>query len=685
MKKCVLRFLTLMAFFMPFVVHAQIYNPVTWSCTAESLGNNEYNVVMKADIEDGWHLYSQNIPDGGPVPTTFTFEENPAYQLVGEVKESDNAIEHDDPTFNIRLSYFEKNAVFTQKVKLNGDASVTLTGEVEFMCCNDGTCIPPEVHEFSVVLGDKQQVVDVAGEEKSGDSLWLLIIEAIIWGFAALLTPCVFPMVPMTVSFFLKGSGNPVVGRFRAIMYFVFIVLLYTVPIALIIMITWLFGGDSVTADIFNWLSTHWLPNIIFFLVFMIFAASFFGAFEIVLPSKLVNSSDSKSDKKGLAGVFFMALTLVLVSFACTGPIVGTVLIKSTSGEFWTPIVTMLAFSMAFALPFALFALFPSMLKNLPKSGGWLNSVKVVLGFIEVALGFKFLSVADQTYHWGLLDREVYLAIWIVCFSMLGFYLLGKLRFKHDDEVQSIGIGRLILSIIVFTFVVYMIPGMWGAPLKALSGYLPPQQTMDFDLKRINEENRDKVLEYIDNAMRQGVVMQGVSSSSATSSAVLCEEPKYSDIFHLPHGLKGYFDYEQALACAKAQNKPIYVDFTGHGCVNCREMEANVWSDPRVLDILRNDYVVVALYVDDKTRLPEEEWVIGSDGKEKKTIGRKYADFQISKFNTNAQPYYCLMGHDGELLVEPRAYNLDKDAFVAFLQQGIKNFQDGTFVRNINE
>ncbi|HJH61256.1 MAG TPA: thioredoxin family protein [Bacteroidetes bacterium] len=685
MKKCVLRFLTLMAFFMPFVVHAQIYNPVTWSCTAESLGNNEYNVVMKADIEDGWHLYSQNIPDGGPVPTTFTFEENPAYQLVGEVKESDNAIEHDDPTFNIRLSYFEKNAVFTQKVKLNGDASVTLTGEVEFMCCNDGTCIPPEVHEFSVVLGDKQQVVDVAGEEKSGDSLWLLIIEAIIWGFAALLTPCVFPMVPMTVSFFLKGSDNPVVGRFRAIMYFVFIVLLYTVPIALIIMITWLFGGDSVTADIFNWLSTHWLPNIIFFLVFMIFAASFFGAFEIVLPSKLVNSSDSKSDKKGLAGVFFMALTLVLVSFACTGPIVGTVLIKSTSGEFWTPIVTMLAFSMAFALPFALFALFPSMLKNLPKSGGWLNSVKVVLGFIEVALGFKFLSVADQTYHWGLLDREVYLAIWIVCFSMLGFYLLGKLRFKHDDEVQSIGIGRLILSIIVFTFVVYMIPGMWGAPLKALSGYLPPQQTMDFDLKRINEENRDKVLEYIDNAMRQGVVMQGVSSSSATSSAVLCEEPKYSDIFHLPHGLKGYFDYEQALACAKAQNKPIYVDFTGHGCVNCREMEANVWSDPRVLDILRNDYVVVALYVDDKTRLPEEEWVIGSDGKEKKTIGRKYADFQISKFNTNAQPYYCLMGHDGELLVEPRAYNLDKDAFVAFLQQGIKNFQDGTFVRNINE
>lgn len=682
MKKCVLRFLTLMAFFMPFVVHAQIYNPVTWSCSTESLGNNEYNVVIKAEIEDGWHLYSQNIPDGGPVPTTFTFEENPSLQLIENVKESNNVIEHEDPVFNIRLSYFEKNATFTQKVKLNGDAA-SLTGSVEFMCCNDGTCIPPSFYDFTVELGEPQQLKAADTKEKSGESLWGLIIEAIIWGFAALMTPCVFPMIPMTVSFFLKGSDNPIAGRFKAIMYYVFIVLLYTLPIAVIILATMLFGGDSVTADIFNWLATHWLPNLIFFIVFMVFAASFFGAFEIVLPSSIVNSSDSKSDKKGLVGVFFMALTLVLVSFACTGPIVGTVLIKSTSGEFWTPIITMMVFSMAFGLPFALFALFPSLLKNLPKSGGWLNSVKVILGFIEVALGFKFLSVADQTYHWGLLDREVYLGIWIVCFTLLGFYLLGKLRFKHDDEVQSIGVGRLALSIIVFTFVIYMIPGMWGAPLKALSGYLPPQQTMDFDLKRINEENATKIMDHIDAALKKGVVMQGTASS--VSSSAVCEEPKYSDFLHLPHGLKGYFDYEQALACAKEQNKPIYVDFTGHGCVNCREMEANVWSDPRVLEILRNDYVIVALYVDDKTKLPEEEWVIGSDGKEKKTIGRKYADFQISKFNTNAQPYYCLLGHNGELLVEPRAYNLDKDAFVKFLQQGIKNFNDGTFVRNINE
>ena len=333
--------------------------------------------------------------------------------------------------------------------------------------------VPPEV--------DKLLPDGVDGPIQSkGRGIWGLILEAILWGFAMLLTPCVFPMVPMTVSFFVKGGSNPAQGRFKALMYGIFIVLLYTVPISVIIGLTWVFGGSTVTADIFNWLATHWLPNTIFFIVFMVFAASFFGAFEITMPSKLVNSSDKKSDKAGLAGVFFMALTLVLVSFSCTGPIVGTVLIKSTSGEFWTPMVTMLAFSIAFALPFTLLALFPSLLKSLPKSGGWLNSVKVVLGFIEVALGFKFLSVADQTYHWGILDREVYLAIWIVCFALLGFYLLGKLRFKYDDEVKHIGVGRLALAIVDFAFVVYMIPGMFGAPLKALSGYLPPLETQDF-------------------------------------------------------------------------------------------------------------------------------------------------------------------------------------------------------------
>ena len=683
MKKFILVLAAFFALMMPFVTVAQIYDPVQWSFSTESLGNNEYNVIFKADIEAGWHVYSQNIADGGPIPTAFYFAEATDYERVGEVTESE-AIVLQDPVFDMELRFFEKEAIFTQKVKVLGKEPVSVKGELEYMVCNDGQCLPPTVVEFDINLNNAAVVATSETEANSGDSLLGMILQAILWGLAALLTPCVFPMIPMTVSFFLHGSENKAAGRFKAIMYFIFIVLLYTLPIAIIIMVTWIFGGDSVTGDIFNWLSTHWLPNIIFFLVFMVFAASFFGAFEIVLPSSLVNKSDANSDKKGLAGVFFMALTLVLVSFACTGPIVGTVLIKSTSGEFWTPILTMFCYACTFALPFALFALFPSMLKNLPKSGGWLNTVKVILGFIEVALGFKFLSVADQTYHWHLLDREVYLGIWIVCFAMLGFYLLGKIRFKNDDPVESIGVGRLILSIITFTFVVYMIPGMWGAPLKALSGYLPPQQTLDFDLKRINQENADKVIEFIQQNVKTVPAGQ-VQQNEAQPTAELCESPRFNDIFHLPHGLKGYFDYEQALACAKAQNKPLYVDFTGHGCVNCREMEANVWSDPRVLKMLRDDFIIVALYVDDKTKLPEEEWVMGGDGKMKKTIGRKYADFQITKFGTNAQPYYCLMGHNGELLHEPRAYNLDKDGFVKFLQEGLDNFKNGVSVRNINE
>ena len=682
MKKLTIILAAFFALMMPMVSVAQIYDPVQWSFSTESLGNNEYNVIFKAEIEAGWHVYSQNIADGGPIPTAFYFTEAADYERVGVVTESE-AIVLQDPVFDMELRFFEKEAIFTQKVKVLGKEPVSVKGELEYMVCNDGQCLPPTAVEFDIYL-NSGTIANADAQAKEGDSLLSMILQAILWGLAALLTPCVFPMIPMTVSFFLHGSENKAAGRFKAIMYFIFIVLLYTLPIAIIIMVTWIFGGDSVTGDIFNWLSTHWLPNIIFFLVFMVFAASFFGAFEIVLPSSLVNKSDANSEKKGLAGVFFMALTLVLVSFACTGPIVGTVLIKSTSGEFWTPILTMFCYACTFALPFALFALFPSMLKNLPKSGGWLNTVKVILGFIEVALGFKFLSVADQTYHWHLLDREVYLGIWIVCFAMLGFYLMGKIKFKNDDPVEHIGVGRLILSIITFTFVVYMVPGMWGAPLKALSGYLPPQQTLDFDLKRINQENADKVIEYIQQNVKAAPVAQAQQSVAQTNTE-LCESPRFNDIFHLPHGLKGYFDYEQALACAKAQNKPLYVDFTGHGCVNCREMEANVWSDPRVLKMLREDYIIVALYVDDKTKLPEEEWVMGGDGKMKKTIGRKYADFQITKFGTNAQPYYCLMGHNGELLHEPRAYNLDKDGFVQFLKEGLENFKNGVSVRNINE
>jgi len=680
--KNVLRcFVLAMAMLTTTILHSQIYEPVKWNFAYESLGGNEYDLIFNADIDAQWHLYSQFIGDNGPVKTTFTFNDVKGCELVGEVREFGAQTEH-DPVFEMDLTYFENKAQFRQKVKTNGTANVV--GEIEFMCCDNSKCLPPTAVEFDITINETPAISAAESKTAGSDNIWALIIEAILWGLAALLTPCVFPMIPMTVSFFLKGSDNKATGRFHAIMYFVFIVLLYTVPIALIILATWIFGGDSVTADIFNWLATHWLPNIVFFVIFMVFAASFFGAFDIQINGSLVNKADSNSNKKGLGGIFFMALTLVLVSFACTGPIVGNVLIRSTSGEFWTPIITMLAFSIAFALPFALFALFPNLLKNLPKSGGWLNSVKVVLGFIEVALGFKFLSVADQTYHWGLLDREVYLGIWIVCFTMLGFYLLGKLKFKHDDDLKYISVGRLALSIVSLTFVVYMIPGMWGAPLKALSGYLPPQQTMDFDLNRIIHENADRVIEETGSRLKSDAF--GTVQTNAAEEEVLCEKPKYSDFLHLPHGLQGFFDYNQAVACAKAQNKPIYVDFTGHGCVNCREMEANVWSDPRVLRMLRDDYIVVALYVDDKKSLDKSEWIVSKyDGKTKKTIGRKNADFQIANFATNAQPYYVLMGHNGEVLVEPRAYSLDRDAFVDFLKLGLENFKNGVSVKNINE
>lgn len=461
-----------------------------------------------------------------------------------------------------------------------------------------------------------------------------------------LLTPCVFPMIPMTISFFMKGSSTPAAGRFKAFMYGLFIVLLYTVPISAIIGITYIFGGETVTADIFNWLATHWLPNIIFFIVFMIFAASFFGAFEITLPSSLVNKSDQNSDKGGLAGIFFMALTLVLVSFSCTGPIVGSVLIKSTQGEFWTPMVTMLAFSIAFALPFTIFAMFPSLLKKL-KSGSWLNSVKVVLGFIEVALGFKFLSVADQTYHWGLLDREIYLGIWIVVFTLLGLYLLGKIRFEADSEVKHIGVFRLFLVIVDFTFVVYMIPGMFGAPLKALSGYLPPIETQDF-----------VVWSKEDGSMP----VQNLSDANAGETG----------LHKLPLGLTGYLSIDEALVEAEKVGKPVFVDISGLACVNCREMEQRVWSDSQVLQLLRDEFVIAVLYTDDKEKLPESEWVTTKNGKVLKDRGRVNAYYVRERFDVSAQPNYVILDPQGNQITPIRGYNLDIDGFVEFLKSGLK-------------
>lgn len=671
---------------------AQVENPVSWNVKATG-----DKITMTATIDAPWHMYDLGPYKDGPNATTVVFNLPEGVTLNGTLKQITKTTKVKDEIFKMDIGYFAKTAVLEQTFYNSTGQPATVKGTIEWQVCDDQSCLPPTEHDFEIKIAaskpvDMQAPVTVGEDpnlkvdeamtvtpepeatvetkaaisteiadsriKEEQKSMWAIILEAILWGFAALLTPCVFPMVPMTVSFFMKNSGSKTRGRFLAFMYGISIVALYTLPIAAIIMITFFAGGESVTADIFNWLATHWIPNIFFFFIFMLFAASFFGAFEITMPSKLVNKTDAQSDKGGLFGTFFMAMTLVLVSFSCTGPIVGSVLVKSTQGDIWEPIVTMLAFSTAFALPFTIFAFFPSLLKNLPKSGGWLNSVKVVLGFIELALGLKFLSVADQTYHWNLLDREVYLALWIVIFSMLGMYLLGKIRFAHDDKTDHLSVKRLFFAICSFTFVVYMIPGMWGAPLNALSGYLPPMHTMDFNLS---------------------IGPKGAGAASGTSldlSKIEGGKPKYSDFLHLSHGLEGFFDYNEGMEYAKKVNKPVLLDFTGHGCVNCREMEANVWSDPAVLSLMSRDYVIIALYVDDKKELPESQWITDAKGKVQKSIGKVNSAFQIAKFGINAQPYYVLINpFNDEILAQPRSYNLDVASFVKFLENGVTAFK----------
>ena len=613
---------------------------VTWSSQVEKTDGDTYRVVFTGKVAAGYHTYTLTDEFSA---TEVLDAAVTGGELVGEPYELSTPVEEVDE-FGDLVKHYKDEIVIAQDIKVTENTAV-YTGTIFTNACTGGAC-KAEYYDFEV------NVASTAPAKEKTAFPWGLVLQAILWGFAMLLTPCVFPMVPMTVSFFLKGSESVAQGRFKAGMYGLFIVLLYTLPIALLIVITRIVGGESVTADIFNWIATHWLPNILFFIIFMVFAASFFGAFEITLPQSLVNKSDKGSDKKGLAGVFFMALTLVLVSFSCTGPIVGNVLIQATSsnGAWWIPIVTMLAFSVAFALPFTLLAFFPSLLKDLKKSGGgWLNTVKVVMGFIEVALGFKFLSMADQTYHWGLLDREIYLAIWIVVFALLGFYLLGKLKFAHDDDVPHISVTRLSFAIVVFSFVVYMIPGMWGAPLSGLSGYLPPISTQDY------------------------VVAPGAASHVVVTDAPAQTGEKKYDFLHLPHNLDGYFDLEDALAAAKKSGKPVFVDVTGHACVNCREMEQRVWSDPAALELLRNEFVICALYVDDKHKLPEEDWVTDKEtGKVYKDLGRVNSYIARERFNVNAQPNYVLLSPDGDILVPTHSYDLSVENFIKFLKSGIE-------------
>lgn len=651
----------------------EILEPVKWVFETKKIDDRKYDLIFTASIDKGYHLYSVEKVEDGPLPTEFIFEDQKGFKLIGNAIEVTKPIKEFDNVFKLDIKFFNKTAVFKQTIELtSSDESIPVIGEIAYMACNDVGCVAlyTDIEYAFDGKKDKQiientQSVSVDEDTETVDdltgknaSLWGFFILSFLGGLAAILTPCVFPMIPMTVSFFMKEGADKAKGKIDAIIYGISIIAIYVFIGSVLAVI----AGPEIA----NWLSTHWLPNILFFLIFVVFAFSFFGMFEITLPSWVVNKSDQKADKGGFLGPVFMALTLVLVSFSCTGPIVGTILVESAGGQVLKPIIGMLGFSLAFALPFTMFAFFPSLLEGLPKSGGWLNSVKVVLGFLELALGLKFLSIADQTYHWGILDREIYLAFWIVIFALLGLYLLGKIKFAHDSDVPFVTVPRLVMSIIVFTFVAYMIPGMWGAPLKSLSGYIPPQTTHDFDLNALMREN---VKAYSGNG-------------SATDESELCESPKYHEFLHLPHGLEGYFDLDQALACAKEQNKPLFIDFTGHGCVNCREMEANVWSDPTVLKKLREDYIVVALYVDDKTALPKEEWYKSDyDGKMKKTIGKKFADLQKEKFGVNAQPFYVLMGHNGQVLTNPRAYDLDVEAFSKFLDRGKENFKKGKSIR----
>ena len=632
---------------------------VTWSSHIENAEEADtYRVIFTGQIAEGYHTYT--LADEFSA-TEIMDAEVTGGELVGAPYEIGEPVEEVDEYGDPALHYYNE-IIIAQDVKLTSEKGI-FVGTIFTNSCTGGAC-KAEYYDFEVSIDPAYAVMPIAEEDIVEETVsetapvdkgmvWGLILQAIAWGFAMLLTPCVFPMVPMTVSFFMKGSSSVAAGRFKAGMYGLFIVLIYTLPIALLVLIPLITGGANVTADIFNWISTHWLPNLIFFVIFMVFAASFFGAFEITLPESVVNKTDKGADKKGLAGVFFMALTLVLVSFSCTGPIVGMVLIQATTSKtaFWVPIVTMLAFSAAFALPFTVLAFSPSLLKKFRKSGGgWLHSVKVVLGFIEVALGLKFLSVADQTYHWGILDREVYLAIWIVVFTLLGLYLLGKIKFEGDEPVEHISVPRLALVIAVFSFVVYLIPGMWGAPLKALSGYMPPITTQDF------------------------VIGQNSGTTAQVAAGETVTDSKYG--LHLPLGLHGYFTLEEGLEAAKEAGKPVFVDVTGHGCVNCREMESRVWSDPTVYSMLSNDYVIVALYSDDKQKLDKEDWVTDAEtGKVYKDLGRANSYLARTLWNVNAQPNYVLLSPDGDVLVPVRGYDLSIEGFIAFLQSGLDAYR----------
>lgn len=670
--------LTGVLFAAAIVAHAQVLTPAHWKISVSNSNpavGEEIEIIFKATIDKNWYLYASDYQcEDGPIATTVAIVPDAGFSLVGKLQDIKPLDKHDE-IFDCDVRIFKGTGEFRQRIKILS-AGVKLAGEVEYQVCSDidGKCIPstedfnlgtltvsgsgtipkpqesaeasvqtyPEAPETTEVKGPVLDRSILDGESPLEEqSLIGYLLFAFVVGLTSLITPCVFPMIPMTVTFFLKDNQSRAQGIRKALVFGLSIVVIYTSAGTVFAL---LLGTEGLNA-----LATHWAPNLFVFVIFIVFALSFFGLFEINAPYQLVNKADSQAEKGGLVGIFFMAATLVLVSFSCTVPIVGSVLFLTASGQIIKPVLAMFFYALAFSIPFTLFAIFPEWIKGLPKSGGWLNSVKVTLGFLELALCLKFFSIADQAYHWGLLDREVNIALWIVIFSLLGVYLLGRLRLKGDTLLEYVTVGRLLLATAVFSFVVYLVPGMWGAPLKMLAGYLPPVSTHDFDLVTLTREKR------LDE---------------------ICDEPKYADFLHLPHGLQGYFDYKQALACARQQNKPIFIDFTGHGCTNCREMEAVVWSDPQVLERLRKDFVVVALYVDDKTTLPESSWYTSAyDGKVKKTIGKQNADLQIRNLENNAQPFYVLVGKDERVLAWPYGYDRSVEKFVKFLDGGKQKFK----------
>ncbi|MGI6717758.1 MAG: protein-disulfide reductase DsbD family protein [Bacteroidales bacterium] len=645
---------------------AQIIDPIDWSFEAQKVSETEYNLILKAKMDEGWHIYSQHIGYDGPIPTTFTFNESDSYSLKGETVEPTPEKEYDE-SFEMDLLFFSDEVEFIQPITINNNKNVKVEGSVEFMACNLGQCMPPETVEFTInVIGDDEADQDaVATTPQEGgkkNSLLRIFLLGFLSGLIALVTPCIWPMIPVTVSYFLKSSQDKKKGVRKAFAYGISIVIIY---VLLGLGITLIFGADAL-----NSLATNPWFNIVFFVLFVLFAIAFLGGFELTLPSSWVNKMDSKADKSGgFLGIFFMAFTLVLVSFSCTGPIIGTLLVEAVIRGTLAPFIGMLGFSLALAIPFTLFAIFPSWLSSLPKSGGWLNSVKVVLGFVELALALKFLSIADLTMHWRILDRETFVALWIVLSVLLGLYLLGKLKFKHDSDLQHISVFRLFLSIICFSFAVYMLPGLWGAPLKSISAFAPPMYTQDFDINRIVRESTENLTIAAPN---QNVI------SNDKDEDMCVEKPKYSDFLHIPGGLKGYFDYEEGMSCARSLNKPVLIDFTGHGCVNCRNMEVAVWPDPQVKQILKDNFVIIELYVDDKTKLPDDEITtveLGNKTKKIKTLGNKWSYYQASKFNSNSQPFFVIVDPETEeILTDPYVYNLDPNNFVKFLNKGLENY-----------